>query len=200
MGLDSPAERLRWARTQHGIYKTATDAARAFGWPVSTYLGHENGDRNPSRDASKRYGRAYRVRWEWLLDGEGMPTTSQSIKIVGRVEQAGVVVFYHEGKFEDCPDLPPHASVATVALEAGAALRGVADSGWLYFFDYEKKPPSRDLIGKLCVVALKNGDILIRVLQPGRKRAHYDLESSTEPTIRDQQIEWAARITWIRPR
>ena len=79
-------------------------------------------------------------------------------------------------------------------------MRGVADSGWLYFFDHEKKSPSHELIGKLCVVALKDGEILIRTLQPGRKRARYDLESPTEPTLRDQQVAWAARITWIKPR
>jgi len=79
-------------------------------------------------------------------------------------------------------------------------MRGVANDGWLFFFDDEKRPPSRDLVGKLCVVGLKNGDVLIRELQPGRKRGRYDLESSNEPTLRDQQVTWAARITWIKPR
>jgi transcriptional regulator with XRE-family HTH domain len=201
MGLDSPAERLRWAREQHGKYSTPTEAARAFGWTVSTYLGHENGDRSPSRDAARRYARAYRVRWEWLLDNEGQPINGAPIvKIIGQVDAGGKVAFYDAEKVKDCGDNPPHDGVATVAVEAGASLRGVAESGWLYFFDHEKKPPSQDLIGKLCVVALKDGDVLIRVLQPGRKRGRYDLESSTEPTLRDRQLDWAARITWIKPR
>lgn len=45
MGMNDIHERLAWARRHHGAHRTATDAARAFGWPVSTYLGHENGDR-----------------------------------------------------------------------------------------------------------------------------------------------------------
>lgn len=201
MGLDSPKERLRWARNQHGKYGTPTEAARAFGWKVPTYLGHENGDRNPSRDAAKRYAKAYNVRWEWLLDGEG-PAAAKTVtvKIIGKVEPSGKVSLYDEKQFRDCPEAPPHAGVETYALEAGAALRGVADSGWLYFFEHEQKKPSPDLIGKLCVVCLANGDVLIRVLQPGRKRGTFDLESSTEPTLRDQKVEWAARITWIKPR
>jgi len=73
MALDSPAARLRWARQRFSRYRTATEAARAFGWNVSTYLGHENGDRTPSRETAKRYGRAYHVRWEWILEGEGSP-------------------------------------------------------------------------------------------------------------------------------
>lgn len=74
MALETPGKRLQWARKRHGKYDNPTDAARAFGWTVSTYLGHENGDRNPSRDAAKKYAKAYRVRWEWLLDEEGPPT------------------------------------------------------------------------------------------------------------------------------
>lgn len=201
MGLESPSERLRWARKQHGRYHSPTEAARAFGWPVSTYLGHENGDRHPSREAAKRYARAYSVRWEWLLEGDGAPTMkARPIKIVGKVEAAGTVLFYPNDKLKDCDEQPPHAGIATRALEAGTSMRGIAESGWLYFFDDERKPPAQELIGKLCVVALKNGDVLVRTLQPGRKRGRYDLESTTEPTLRDQDIAWAARISWIKPR
>lgn len=82
MPLDTPADRLRWARSKHGQYSNPTDAARAFGWTVSTYLGHENADRNPSRDAAKRYARAYGVRWEWLLEGDGGPTPAASRQVV----------------------------------------------------------------------------------------------------------------------
>jgi hypothetical protein len=70
--METPAERLQWARRRAG-YDDATSAARAFGWKVSTYLGHEAGDRVPKRDLARRYARAYRTRWEWLLEGEGSP-------------------------------------------------------------------------------------------------------------------------------
>lgn len=201
MGLDSPGERLRWARKQHGRYDTPTEAARAFGWPVSTYLGHENGDRNPSREAAKRYAKAYNIRWEWLLENDGSPMAKlKPVKIIGKVEAGGKVFLYRPDEVKDCSEQPPHAGIATRALEAGTALRGVAESGWLYFFDDERRPPTQDMVGSLCVVALKSGDIHIRTLQPGRKRGRYDLESTTEPTLRDQEVTWAARITWIKPR
>ena len=79
-------------------------------------------------------------------------------------------------------------------------MRGIADDGWLVFFDDDRKAPTPALLGKLCVVELKSGDILIRTLQPGRKKGHYDLESATEATMRDQKVAWAARVTWIKPR
>lgn len=80
--LNTPAKRLQWARRQHGKYGNPTNAARAFGWTVSTYLGHENGDRNPSRAAAMRYAKAYKVRWEWLLTGEGSATTAMDYDLV----------------------------------------------------------------------------------------------------------------------
>lgn len=80
-------------------------------------------------------------------------------------------------------------------------MRGIADDGWLFYFDQEKRPPTKDLFGKLCVIELTNGEIFIRVLQPGRRRGAYDLESTiTQDTLRDQRVAWAARVTWIKPR
>ena len=71
--MDTPAERLRWARDRAG-YAGAKEAADAFGFNYSNYSGHENGGRNPSRTNAQRYAKAYKVRWEWLLFGLGEPS------------------------------------------------------------------------------------------------------------------------------
>lgn len=202
MNQQTPSQRLKWARQQHGLYDTPTDAAKAFGWTVSTYLGHENGDRNPSRAAAKRYGRAYRVRWEWLLEGEGSPTPGKpSVRLIGAVGVGASVALYDIPKILEASETPPGALATTSAIAVeGNSMRGIADDGWLIFFDHEQRPPGPGLIGKLCVLQLKSGDILIRTLQPGRKKAHYDLESPAEQTLRDQKVVWAAPVTWIKPR
>src|ERR671929_183506 len=54
MRASDPYERLQSARRQAG-YKSAADAARAFGWNVVTYRAHENGTRGLKRDAAERY-------------------------------------------------------------------------------------------------------------------------------------------------
>jgi hypothetical protein len=88
-----------------------------------------------------------------------------------------------------------------VAVEVlGGSMRGIADSGWLIYFDHEQRPPTAQLLGKLCIVELADGSILVRTLQPGRRKGLYDLESVTEPTLRGQRVVWAARVTWIKPR
>ncbi len=52
-------------------FETGTDAARAFGWAVSTYLGYENGDREPGKKAARRLADAFHVDLDWLLTGRG---------------------------------------------------------------------------------------------------------------------------------
>ena len=71
--MPSVNERLVRARIAAG-YETATDAAKAMGVGISTYLSHENGFRGLGRSAA-RYARFYRVSLDWLLEGRGDPKT-----------------------------------------------------------------------------------------------------------------------------
>lgn len=96
-----PHERLQEARTKLG-YESATRAAEAFGWTVSTYLSHENGTRGIPAKAAERYAKAFKVKPEWLLYGTPqskqmsdinnsqpfIQTTPFSVPVVGTV-QAG---------------------------------------------------------------------------------------------------------------
>jgi phage repressor protein C with HTH and peptisase S24 domain len=63
------AARLREARKQAG-YESPSDAARAIGAELPTYLGHENGSRGLSRVATN-YADFFKVRLDWLLTGRG---------------------------------------------------------------------------------------------------------------------------------
>lgn len=68
--MSDPAERLRIARLRAG-YETGKDAALALGFPVSTYLGHENGSRGYPAKKAAIYARKFKVREQWLLYGVG---------------------------------------------------------------------------------------------------------------------------------
>jgi transcriptional regulator with XRE-family HTH domain len=194
MNLDSPAARLRWAREQHGKYARPTDAANAFGWKVSTYLGHENGDRNPSRAAAKRYARAYRVRWEWLLEGEGPAGGGdQLVQVVGHVG-AGAEMYFAtgQGPFGEV-ERPLGAAETAVAVEIRGGSLGPF-SGWYAYFDHRRDAPSRDLIGQLCVVGLADGRVLIKRVAAGRKARHFDLWGAAGEPLQDQRLDWAAPV------
>jgi phage repressor protein C with HTH and peptisase S24 domain len=66
---EGTAARLKEARKQAG-YDSPSDAARAMGAEIPTYLGHENGSRGLSR-AALRYADFFQVRLDWLLSGKG---------------------------------------------------------------------------------------------------------------------------------
>ena len=68
--MSDPAERLRIARLRAG-FSTAKEAATALGFPVSTYLGHENGSRGYPASKAFTYARRFKVREQWLLYGVG---------------------------------------------------------------------------------------------------------------------------------
>lgn len=88
-GMDDPAARLRIARLRAG-YETGKEAAEALGFPVSTYLSHENGSRGISAKRAVTYARKYKVREQWLLygvgDGPGAEQKGETAEIVDIVQ------------------------------------------------------------------------------------------------------------------
>ena len=59
-GLETKADRLKWARETCGIdaiADNASEAARTMGLPEQTYLAHENGSRNFNDKKAIRYAR-----------------------------------------------------------------------------------------------------------------------------------------------
>jgi len=106
--MQTPAERLRWARERAG-YDRAKDAVEAFGWKPSTYYGHENGDRKFDVETAKRYAEAFKVPWAWLVEGgepppdRPMPNASAPFAVppisTRRIPVYGRAVGGVEGKF-----------------------------------------------------------------------------------------------------
>lgn len=62
------ATRLRQARIEAG-YSAASQAARAHGWRVSTYIAHENGQNQYDAAQAQEYAKAFKTEAEWLLLG-----------------------------------------------------------------------------------------------------------------------------------
>lgn len=68
--IPQATERLKHARLSAG-FGTASAAAQRFGWKISTYSAHENGQNEFGPDLAEKYGKAYKVRAAWLLTGDG---------------------------------------------------------------------------------------------------------------------------------
>lgn len=61
-------DRLSEARAR--MFKSARQAALKFGWPVSTYSAHENGQNDFGPEDAKKYAKALKTTASWLLTGE----------------------------------------------------------------------------------------------------------------------------------
>lgn len=200
--LDTPGKRLAWAREKAG-FKTPRSAAIAHGWPESTYNSHEKGTRagELSKDLAEKYGRAFRRKAIWLLTGYGSSerTTVPIVGLAGAGPGGSIVFGEGDGGLGEA-QMPADGSDETVAVEArGDSQRGIAENGWLVYYNNRHDPPNDSLVGKLCVVGLADGHVLIKTLRRGRKKRHFDLESASAPLIQDALVEWAARVTWIKP-
>lgn len=198
-------DRLAVARREAG-YERPTDAARAYGWTTSTYLGYENGDRKPSREMAATIADAYKVSLDWLLRArgpirKGAALGPATVQVLGLVGAGSAMILYSEG---DAPDdwvpAPDNATEKTVALEIRGDSLGPLFNGWLLFYDDRRDPVTSDLIGLVCVVGLEDGRVLVKLLKSGGLPGRFSLFSNTEPPIYDVALTWAAEVKGILPR
>lgn len=199
-----PKDRLREARLKAGFHN-ATDAARAYNLGVSTYISHENGARGLKPDVAERYAKAFRTSPEWLLYGKtkkGTPSPESplTVPLVGYVGAGAETHYFEEMGDPDQVPAPAGSTEETVAVEVrGESLGAVFDRA-LVFYDDVHRPVAPDQVGKLCVVGLADGRVLVKQIKKARGGRHYHLLSITEPPILDVEIEWAARVRNIVPR
>lgn len=96
---------------------------------------------------------------------------------------------------------PEMATDKTVALEVrGSSMGGRIEDGDLVFFEDRREPVTPDLYGRVCVIGCSDGRVVIKRIKPGSKPGHFHLLSySAEPEF-DVAVDWAAKVTSIRPK
>jgi phage repressor protein C with HTH and peptisase S24 domain len=203
-GMADAHERLQKARAMAG-YRTPTDAARAFGWTISTYLGHENGSRGLRPRQAARYAVAFRVSAAWLLTGDG-PISSASVlvPVVGYVGAGEVVISvddHERGAGIDYVALPPDTknSDGLVALKIrGESMRPLRP-GWIVYYRRDRDGVSDDCLNEVCVIRTDQGETFLKELRRGYTAGHFNLHSWAAGTtpMEDVRVEWAARVEAI---
>jgi phage repressor protein C with HTH and peptisase S24 domain len=207
-------ERLRAARARK--FKSARLAAKALNMPVSTYGAHERAEAPGGRDYgpedAKKYARRFGVSPEWLLTGRLLPGEEApdgiapepdepavpKVRVIGYVGAGAEAHFYavDPGDLDEV-DAPEGATDDTVAVEIRGDSMGSFFDRWIVFYDDVHRPVTLDLVGKICVVGLEDGRVLIKKLQTSRQQGLFTLLSQTEPPISDVVVEWAAKVRCI---
>lgn len=194
--VEKPCDRLRKAREAAG-FASAAAAARAFGWTVSTYQSHENGNRDLRPAIAERYAKAFRVSPEFLLyerDSRARAhEKTKTIPLVGYVGAGGQAYFTPAGELGEV-EIPIAIGAETVAVEIRGDSLGPFFNRWLAYYDDIRRPVTPDLIGRLCVVGLADGRVLIKRLQQSKTKGLFHLLSQYDDPITDVAVEWAARV------
>lgn len=197
-GMGESNDRLRQARERAG-FESASAASRRFGWTHSTYASHENGQTPVPVKAAEKYAKAFRVSPAWILTGEAGPVR-KTVPLVGYVAAGAVTRFFDDQGEIDEVDAPDGSTSDTVAVEIRGDSLGSIFDRWLVFYDEVRSPITNDLIGKLCVVGLADGRIMVKKVQRSKTQGYYHLLSNTEEPILDAVIDWAAKVKNMVPR
>lgn len=125
-----------------------------------------------------------------------------SVPIVGFVGAGGQILFSEgQGPFGEAKMPPKGVHPATVAVVVrGDSMSGLLEDGWTIYYDSRLDEPSESLLGKLCVIELADGRVLVKKLYKGRGPGLYDLYSANAEPLQDQPVRWAAKVNWIEPK
>lgn len=129
------------------------------------------------------------------------PVIRKTVPLVGYVGAGAEAHFYStadEGLGE--VDAPEGSTDLTRAAEVRGTSLGPLFDSWLVFYDEVHTPVTSSQIGRLCVVGLANGKVLVKKIRRSGTDGVYHLESNNEETMFDQKIEWAALVKNMTPR
>ena len=196
-----------------GIGDRIAEARKLKGWSQGT-LGQEvgavqttvssweRGRTEPTREDVQRIAQALGVSLADLeLSGRRSRPALLTVPLVGYVGAGSEAHFYNSG--DDGlgeVDAPPGASAQTRAAEIRGESLGPLFEHWLVFYDDVRTPVTSDLIGRLCIVGLPSGKVLVKKLQRSRTPDLFHLLSNSEAPMLDQEVAWAARVTTMTPR
>jgi hypothetical protein len=126
----------------------------------------------------------------------------KTVRIAGYVGASGEAVYYRfsDDQFEYV-EPPPGATDQTVAVEVRGGSLGDAFKSWLVFYRDIRSPVTEDLYNQLCVVGLADDRILVKIIKRERDGSLTLLSNANvEKPIENAEIEWASKVTDMRPR
>lgn len=163
----------------------------------------ENGQNKIRPDVAERLAPIVGKRPEWLLYGRGeenLPALT-TVPVVGYVQAGAEAILFAEGQgpFDEVP-APHNATAKTVALQSRGESLGPLLSEWLVYYDDVRSPITPDMFGRLCVLGLPDGRVVVKQLKPAGGGERFHLISQNEGPMLDQEVAWGAVVTAMTPR
>lgn len=205
-------DRFKTARKEAG--KTQAQIAEIAGVTNQAVSGWERGEAMPEPDKIPILARALGKTTSWLLDDEpghidsadvavelAVAVPQKMVKVKGYVGAGSEAHYYRiaDEEFDEVP-APRGATDQTVAVEVRGTSLGPLLESWLVFYKDIQAPVGPDMLGHLCVVGLADDRILVKRLESNGRGGFNLISNTSEPPIKDAIIEWAAKVTDMRPR
>jgi len=131
------------------------------------------------------------------------PGPRRTISVKGYVGAGSQISIYNVASAGDLDHIvaSDRDTDQTVALRILGTSLGKFFDRWYVCYDDVRSPITEDLIGQLCVVGLSDDRVFIKKIVRHGRTKRFDLLSNdeNEPPIRDVSIEWAAKVTDLRP-
>jgi transcriptional regulator with XRE-family HTH domain len=186
---------LRKLRAERGW--TQGKAAAAMDVSRGQYIKLERGERKLTERTIGSAARGFGVSEADVIADQRL------VPLVGFVGAGAEAHFYAhaQGPFDDEVPAVEGSNDKTVAVEVrGDSLGSLFDRAFVYYDD-RRNGVTDDLIGRLCVVGLHDGRILIKKIARSRSSPDlYHLSGQHGDPILDTPIEWAAHVKSIVPR
>lgn len=123
---------------------------------------------------------------------------TDGVCIIGYIGAGGEILYSEgQGPFGEAPMPPDGRKPDMVAVEVRGDSMGVLGDKTIIYYDNRQERPTEALFGKLCVVGLPDGRILLKTLLPSAKPGLFNLISLTGSPIFDQRLDWVAQVSFI---
>lgn len=182
-----------WTKANGGV----TTVAERSGVPETTLYSYLSGKSKSLKGVTQdKIAAAFNIQSDALFGGK-----AATVPVVGYVQAGAEAVFFAAGQGPfDYVKAPDGYTEDTVAVEIRGESLGPFFTDWLVFYDDVQSPITEDLIGRLCVLGLPDGRVLIKLVKASREVGLYHLLSQTEAPIMDQPVQWGARVRSMTPK
>lgn len=160
----------------------------------------ETGQRRLTEDWMNRLAKPLRCEPSDLMAA----SAPRMVQLVGYVG-AGAEVFSYDDHMKgagieevDCP--PGVDPSETVALRVvGESMMPFMPNGTIVYYTMRHDGGCDEYLNKLCVVQVREGSTLLKILKKGYTKGRYNLMSYNADMIEDAQLDWCAKIIFIKP-
>jgi hypothetical protein len=88
-----------------------------------------------------------------------------------------------------CPrGLNPAKTIAVIVR--GDSQAPMITDGWILFYSRDPEPDAAAVVGRLCIVKLADGPVMLKSVRRGPTAGRFNLESANAPLVEDVALEW----------